>query len=304
MHTLFIFLDGIGLGADDPALNPFAAAHTPALWSLTGGARWLRNTPRLAVNGAVFAPTDPRLGVPGRPQSATGQAAIFTGRNVPAELGEHYGPRPTPAIRSILAEDNLLKRLVAAGKRLAFLDAYPPRFFDAVGRGKRLLSALQQAVFEAGVPLRGEEDLRAGRAFSADFTGQGWRDVLGFGDTPVWSPEEAGARLADEARGYDFSLISTWITDEIGHRGPLAQGVAFLELFDRVLAGLLRAWDTKNDLIILTSDHGNLEDVAIRQHTENDVPTLAIGAERHTFADGLAALTDITPGVLRALGVA
>lgn len=303
MHSLFIFLDGIGLGADDPALNPFAAARTPALWSLTGGAPWLRATPRMAANGAVFVPTDPRLGVPGRPQSATGQATIFTGRNVAAELGEHYGPRPTPAIRHILAEDNLIKRLVAAGRRVAFLDAYPPRFFDAVRRGKRLLSALQQAVFEAGVPLRGVEELRAGRAFSADFIGQGWRDMLGFSDTPVFAPEEAGARLASVAQDYDFSLISTWITDEIGHRGPLERGVAFLELFDRVLSGLLSVWDTRNGLIILTSDHGNMEDVTVRQHTQNDVPTVAIGAERNTFAEGLAALTDITPGVLRALKV-
>jgi hypothetical protein len=303
MHILFIFLDGIGLGANDPTLNPFAAAHTPAMWSLSDGLPWLCSTPRLAANGAAFVPTDPRLGVPGRPQSATGQAAIFTGRNVPAELGEHYGPRPTPAIRSILAQDSLLKRLVAAGKRVAFLDAYPPRFFEAVQRGKRLLSALQQAVFEAGVPLRGEEELRAGLAFSADFTGHGWRDVLGFSDTPVFAPEEAGARLATIAQDYDFSLVSTWITDEIGHRGPLERGVAFLELFDRVLSGLLGAWDAQNGTIILTSDHGNMEDVTIRQHTENDVPTVAVGAGRHTFAEGLAALTDIAPGVLRTLNV-
>src|SRR5450432_2520807 len=115
MHILLIFIDGIGLGADDPATNPFAVAQTPTLHALAGGQRWLRSTPRTESARAIFIPTDPRLGVPGRPQSATGQATIMTGRNVPAEIGEHYGPRPTERIRGILAEGNLYKSLAARG---------------------------------------------------------------------------------------------------------------------------------------------------------------------------------------------
>jgi hypothetical protein len=301
MHILLIFLDGIGLGVDDPMVNPFAAADTPTLHALAGGSPWLASTPRHDSDRAMFIPTDPRLGVPGRPQSATGQAAILTGRNVPAEMGEHYGPRPSPAIRRILAEDNLFKRLAAQGRRSAYLDAYPPGFFETVRRGKRLLSAIQQAAYEGGVPIRTIEDLYAGRAFSADFTGHGWREVLGFGDAPLLSPTEAGERLAEQAREYDFSLFSTWITDEIGHRGPFEHAVAYLERFDQVMAGLLDAWDDDEGLIVITSDHGNLEDLSIRHHTENDVPTVVIGAARHAFAEGLAALTDIMPRTLAAL---
>ncbi len=301
MHILLIFLDGIGLGEDDPATNPFAAARTPTLAALAGGQRWLRSTPRTDSGRALFLPTDPRLGVPGRPQSATGQAAIVTGRNVPAEVGGHYGPRPTPEIRAILAEDNVFKRVTAQGKRGAFLDAYPPGFFQAVNRGKRLRSSLQQAVHEGGIPTRGLEDLQAGRALSADFTGQGWRDFLGYANTPVITPARAGVRLAELARSADLSLFSTFVTDEIGHRGPLERGVAYLELFDGVMAGLLESWNDDEGLIIITSDHGNMEDLSIRQHTENDVPTVVIGAARHAFAEGFLALTDITPGILRLL---
>src|SRR5690606_16097721 len=76
-HVLLIFLDGIGLGDDDPATNPFAAAHTPTPNALAGGHNWLRTTPRIDTGRALFIPTDPRLAVPGRPQSATGQAAIL-----------------------------------------------------------------------------------------------------------------------------------------------------------------------------------------------------------------------------------
>ena len=301
-HVLLIFLDGVGLGDDDPATNPFAAAHTPTLDALAGGQPWLRTTPRLDSGRALFIPTDPRLSVPGRPQSATGQAAILTGRNVPREIGEHYGPRPNAAVRAILDEDNLFKRLVALGYRAAAVDAYPPRFFAAIRRGKRLPSSMQHAVLSAGLRLFDENDVYAGTGMSVDWTGEGWREHLGYSDTPIYGQYEAGVRLAQIAQQRDFTLFSHWITDEIGHRGPLERGVALLELFDRVMAGLLDTWDDRQGLVIITSDHGNMEDLSTRHHTTNDVPTVAIGAERHRFADGLHDLTGIAPGILRVLG--
>ena len=100
MHILMIFLDGIGLGTDNPSSNPFSVAQTPTLLKLTNNRRWLANTGRQSSERALFIPTDPRMGVPGRPQSGTGQAAIVTGRNIPQLVGEHYGPKPNlvPAI--------------------------------------------------------------------------------------------------------------------------------------------------------------------------------------------------------------
>lgn len=302
MHILLIFLDGIGLGPDDPTSNPFAAAKTPTLWALAGGQKWLRDTPRTETERAIFIPTDARFGVPGRPQSATGQAAILTGRNVPAEIGEHYGPKPNAAIRAILAQDaNLFRQVRARGLKAGLLDAYPPRFFDGIDSGKRLRSSIQQAAYEAGVPILGEDALRRGDALSVDWTGEGWREMLGYDDTPIYSPAEAGARLGKLACNYHFSFFSHWLTDEIGHRGPLERGVAILELFDDVMAGLLDSWNDADGLIVITSDHGNMEDLSTRHHTDNEVPTVIIGRERAAFAKDFHALTDITPRVMQLL---
>lgn len=303
-RVLLIFLDGIGLGDDDPTLNPFAAAHTPTLNMLAGGRRWLRDTPRVDTGRALFIPTDPRLGVAGRPQSATGQAAILTGRNVAAAIGEHYGPRPNRPVRAILDADNLFKRLTAHGKSAALINAYPPGFFRALESGRRLPSSIQQAVLAAGLPLFTEREIYAGTALSPDWTGEGWRNELGYSDTPLYGRAEAGAKLAALAMQRDFTFFSHWVSDVIGHRGPFERGVALLELFDAVMAGLLDAWDDNAGLIVITSDHGNMEDLSVRKHTQNDVPTVAIGAARHLFADGLHDLTGITPGVLRVMGVA
>ena len=300
-HVLLMFIDGVGLGDDDPTVNPFAAAHTPTLDLLAGGQHWLRTTAPVDTGRALFIPTDPRLGLPGRPQSATGQATIVTGRNVPAEIGEHYGPRPNPAVRAILDQGSVFKRVTEVGGTAALINAFPPRFFAAVERGKRLPSSIQYAALAAGLRLFGEDDLYAQAAMSPDWTGEGWRAELGYSDTPLYAPEAAGVHLAGLAQQREFTFFEHWVTDVIGHRGPFERGVAVLELFDAVMAGLLSAWDDAHDLIVITSDHGNLEDLSLRHHTTNDVPTVVIGAARHTFAAGLHDLTGITPGVLRVL---
>jgi 2,3-bisphosphoglycerate-independent phosphoglycerate mutase len=298
---LLIFVDGIGLGEDDPATNPFAAANTPTLHYLAGGQRWLKSTPRIESERAIFLPTDTRFGIAGRPQSASGQAVILTGRNVPAEIGEHYGPKPNPPIRAILAEDNLFKQLTTQGKRAALLDAYPPPFFVGIDSGRRLRSSIQEAAFQGNVPILTADELIAGRALSPDWTGHGWREHLGYADTPIYTPAESGIQMARLARNHDFSLFSTWISDEIGHKGEYAKGIEFLELFDAVMAGLLDVWNDEEGLIIITSDHGNMENLSIRQHTENDVPTVVIGNARHQFAENFVSLMDITPHILSLL---
>ncbi|MCS7071683.1 MAG: hypothetical protein NZM00_09270, partial [Anaerolinea sp.] len=294
-HILLIFLDGIGLGSDDAALNPFALAQLPTLHQLTGGQRWLRGLEPLQTDRASFTPTDPRMGVAGRPQSASGQAAILTGKNIPALIGEHYGPRPNEAIRQFLAEDNFFLRMVQMGKTAALLEAYPPRWHDAVNSGKRLRSSYQHAAHVAGLPLFDETHIYNREALAVDWTGQGWRSELGYTDTPVYSPEEAGRLMVTISRRYDFAFFSHWLTDMIGHRGTLGEGVQILELFDRVMAGALAEWQDDEGLMIITSDHGNLEDLSHGKHTDNDVPTIVIGRGSAEFVAGIHTLADLVP---------
>ena len=294
-HILLIFLDGIGLGQNDPTTNPFAAATTPTLDALANGHRWLRDTGYQISERAVFVPTDPRMDMPGKPQSASGQAAILTGKNVPALIGEHYGPRPNPPIRQILTEDNFFKQVTRRGKRAALLEGYPPRFHEAINSGKRLRSSYQEALFAAGLPLFGEDLIYSGDALAVDWVGEGWRKELGYTDTPIYEPRAAGIKMVEIARRYDFAFFAHWVTDVIGHRGSVADGARNLEIFDGVMSGVLDVWDDSEGLIIITSDHGNMEDMSHTKHTENDVPTVVIGAGKEEFAMGVKTLADISP---------
>ncbi len=186
MHVLFIFLDGVGLGVDDPNINPFAHIEMPFLQSLLGGQKLLANSAPYVGERATLLPLDAALGVNGLPQSATGQAVLLTGINIPQEIGEHYGPKPNPAVAKYILNGNLFSKTIKAGKTAALLNAYPPRYFDGVDSGKRLYSAIPLAVTSAGLSLFDKDDYYAGRALSADFIGNGWRDMLGFPDAPIY----------------------------------------------------------------------------------------------------------------------
>lgn len=297
MRVLFIFLDGIGLGDNNPETNPFARAEMPNLNRLLDGRSLLKESAPFQGEFASLLAVDPSVGVSGLPQSATGQAILLTGKNIPAELGYHYGPKPNPAVASYLSDETLFSEILKAGKRAALLNAYPPRYFDGVNSGKRLYSSIPLAVTKAGIPLFKHDDLFAGRAMSADFTGEGWRTMLGFLDAPVMDPGQAGQKLGSLAKEYDFSLFEYWASDYAGHGQEMDTAVRLMETFDGVLGGLVEAWE--EGLVLVTSDHGNMEDLSTRKHTAADVPALVIGdaTAREEFTRGLKDLTDIAPAI-------
>lgn len=296
-RVIFLFLDGVGLGSDDPAQNPLATSY-PTLSRLLDGHTPVQSTGRLSTAHAELIPTDAQMGIPGRPQSATGQAALVSGVNAPQRLGEHYGPRPDERVRAILEESNIFADLHSRMRSTYFCNAYPQRYFDAVQRGKRLLSAVPYAATRGGQNLPDYADLAAGRALSADFVGQGWRDELGYADAPVYSPIEAGAQLWRIAWNYHFTFFEHWLTDVLGHGQALEKAIANFQVFDGFLAGLLAAADLEQTLIIITSDHGNVEDCSHGKHTENPALTLLLGSHRREVAEGVTALNDFAPRIV------
>jgi 2,3-bisphosphoglycerate-independent phosphoglycerate mutase len=303
MRVLFIFLDGVGLGANDPETNPLASVVMPNLQGLLGGNKLLAATAPFEGERATLLALDAGLGVNGLPQSATGQAVLLTGINVPSEIGEHYGPKPNPAVARFLLSGNLFIELTKTGRKSALLNAYPPRYFEGVDSGKRLYSAIPLAVTSAGIPLFTKDDLFAGQALSADFTGAGWKGMLGFPDAPSLSAHGAGSKLAELAAHYDFSLFEYWASDYAGHKQDMPWAIEQFEIFDGVLGGLLENWNDNEGLILITSDHGNMEDLSTRRHTNAKVPALLFGSKkaRADFSSGLGDLTGIYEGILKTI---
>lgn len=315
MKVLFLFLDGIGLGTNDSQVNPFAKVEMPHLQGLLGGNKLvvetlsetslkaLRNSGILETERATLLALDAGLGVDGLPQSATGQATLLTGINVSAEIGYHYGPKPNQEVAAYIRNGNLFSTLSKDGYKSALLNAYPPGYFTGIQSGRRLFSAIPLAVTSAGIPLKTLEDLQEGHALSADFTAQGWRERLQLPETPVLTPKQAGERLANLMNDYDLAIFEYWLSDYAGHHQDMQAAQSLLETFDQVLGGLLEAWDDKQGLILITSDHGNMEDLSTRRHTANPVPALLIGDPifRQDFAADLTDIIGVTPAILKSI---
>jgi 2,3-bisphosphoglycerate-independent phosphoglycerate mutase len=299
MRVLFIFLDGIGLGENNPETNPFTQAKMPNLNQLLDGRSLIKDAAPFHGEHASILGLDPAVGENGLPQSATGQAIFLTAKNIAAELGYHYGPKPNPAVAAYLNNGTLFSDFAKAGKKATLLNAYPPRYFDGIDSGKRLYSSIPLAVTNAGIPLFKHEDLFAGHALSADFTGEGWRTMLGFIDAPVMDADEAGRKLGTLAKEYDFSLFVYGASVYAGHKQEMDDAIRLMETFDEVIGGLVDVWS--DGLILITSDHGNMEDLSTRKHTDANVPAVVIGDKfaREEFTRDMKDLTDIAHAIRR-----
>ena len=300
MGLLIVFLDGVGLGADDPVTNPLAAAPMPVLRGLLGGA----GLTRAALDRPAYIPPttlvalDATLGVAGLPQSGTGQATLWSGINVAARIGRHSGPYAPPQAREILLSNNLFQAAAHHPRAAAFANAYPPRYLDRLERGTARQSVTALAAYLGGATLRGPDELRQGEAVSAFVTNELWATRLGVVGMPEVTAFEAGENLARLARRHAVTVFEFFATDMAGHRRDPELTTTSLERIDGLLGGVVATLDPARDLLLVTSDHGNLEDATSSEHTLNPAPGLVWGAGAFDMAARLASLADVTPTAL------
>jgi hypothetical protein len=202
-------------------------------------------------------------------------------------------------MRAFVEADNLLRRARGAGRRVTFANAYTRGYLDDVAAGRRRASMTTTMARSAGLRFRLVADLERAQAVTWDYC----RDLAagsGMEVTPI-DAATAGAHLAGIAAGADLTLHETFLTDLAGHLKRGVEPRRAVERLDGVVAGLVEAADP--DLTwVLTSDHGNLEDVSVSTHTRNPVPLLAVGPAAPLFA-GAGSILEVTPRVLAALGV-
>lgn len=292
--VLLFFIDGLGVGSDEPDVNPVASGDYPTL-TLTATRR---PASRAGLTPVLAHGVDASLGIPGLPQSATGQTSILTGVNAPAVMGRHVSGFPGPTLRAILAEHSILKRIREAGRSPSFLNAYGTTFFQTEP-SKRRLSATSLATIASGVPFRTLDDLLAGRGVVHDLTH--WRMRERGYDVPLRTPEEAGTIIAEQAMAQDFSLFEYFETDRAGHDQDVERARHCLSDLDRALETVLMRADLEQLAVVVVSDHGNVEDGTVRTHTLNPAHFALWGT--WTPKQAPERLTDIAALCFEALGL-
>ena len=294
IKVVLIFVDGLGLGEDNPETNPCAGKELELLSCFENGGKVIP-----VPKGGFLVPTDATLGIEGIPQSATGQTTILTGINAAQLLGKHLKGFPNAVLRQVLKKQSLLKRVSKMGLRPAFINAYGPLFFKLSEKIKWRLSTTTVATLSADIDFYGISDIRERRSIYHDFTNS-HLIARGF-DVPNFSAEDAGmilARMADEA---DLVLYEYFLTDKAGHSQNMGKASAILTQLERFLHSFLGTANLTKTLVILTSDHGNVENLSVKTHTRNKVMTLLWGRAADTIKDSIKSITDITPTILHIL---
>ncbi len=285
VKILFLFIDGVGIrppAADNP-VNPEVCPTLCRLFQ------------------EHMKPIDACLGVEGLPQSATGQATMFTGLNCPAAMGKHCEGFPGPALRQMIDENNLFLQLKKRGKKVKFADAYlidsPEEL--AMRRFKSVTTVMALTTPEVITTV---DDLMDDRAVMQDLTRETIQDK--YPDIPVIQPQRAAEHLFALASKYDFTLYEFFQTDVSGHSMDYARACAVLRTYDSFLTALVRFTEAAGITLVMTSDHGNIEDISERGHTRNPIPFVAFGPREAQLRAQVESLVDVTPAILDAFSLA
>ncbi len=294
MAIIFVFLDGLGL-APAASTNPLAEAPMPVLRALLGGPLTSEQVQERST--LLLRPIDATLGVDGLPQSGTGHVALLVGVNAPALHGKHQPYFPPVALRPLLAEQSIFRRARAAGLRAAFANAFSAGYWQAIETRRIRRSASIIAAEGADLHLRTLDDLAAGTALSWDITGEAVHHRGEGLAIPQIDPTEAGRRLSNLAHTNELVFFESFLPDLAAHGrlGPDAVPET-LRRIDALIGGLL-ATCKPTDTLLITSDHGNLEDTSTRIHTRNPVPLLVVGPAVPKFA-GVQRIDQIADAIM------
>ncbi|ANE42556.1 metalloenzyme domain protein [Deinococcus puniceus] len=256
---LWLALDGVG--------HPLDAVGPDSIWDQP------LSTLRPLIDAGQAL--DTTLGVPGLPQSGTGQACWLTGIDAVRVMGEHFGPHPGPTLQRLLRESALPVRLAQVGARVALANHYPPPYFEAQARRPRM-GCFPFSFLAAGSPLNppGVPPVPATLGLSY---AEPWPPVR-----PLDEMFRLGESLAASAQTHDLLAADLWFSDSLGHLGSLptrpavaAAARAYLARVDALLAGALQV----GARVLLTSDHGNAENLTVKAHTLARVPFAAAGLQ-------------------------
>lgn len=281
MKILFLFIDGVGI-RESSVDNPVNPEVCPTLC-------------RLVANHAK--PIDACLGVDGLPQSATGQATMFTGVNCPKAMGRHCEGFPSPALRTIIEENNLFLQLKKRGRRVRFADAYLIDSPDDLA-ARRFKSVTTVMALTTPETISTVDDLMNDEAVMQDITRETIQDR--YPDVSVVTPQRAAEHLFGIALENDFTLFEFFQTDVSGHSLDYSRACLVLRTYDKFLSSLVRYTETAGITLVATSDHGNVEAMQERGHTRNPVPFIAFGPRESFLRDRVSSLMDVTPAVLSA----
>lgn len=137
-------------------------------------------------------------------------------------------------------------------------------------------------------------------------------NVRSYDRIPAMSGEKLTRIIVDRMarKQNDFIVVNYPNLDMIGHTGNFKAAVTAAEFLDRQIAILLKAVLKRKGLLLLTSDHGNVEEMVDvgtgamdTQHSKHPVPLTIAGSKLPSRHLAHGRLADVAPTLLAAVGL-
>jgi hypothetical protein len=207
------------------------------------------------------------MGIPGLPQSATGHTSLYTGINAPQLINKHLFGFPNQALRNILQNHSLFVKLVAQGYTCKFMNAFRPIFFTTPEIFKNLrMSATTEMNRYASLPFCDFHQIRKKRALYHEYSNIDLKK-MGF-DLPQFDAADAAQILISESQKFDLVLYEYFLTDFVGHARDMNRAISEIHKVENLISALIEKINQTTTLIVV-SDHGNIEDLRTKSHTQN-----------------------------------
>ncbi|MBN1646480.1 MAG: hypothetical protein JW874_00485 [Spirochaetales bacterium] len=287
MGLLLFFIDGIGVQK-----NRFVSNGIEELFGGLMGPFTLSDlepgTPVYFSGGGATA-VDAVLGVSGLPQSATGQASIFTGINAQKFLGFHQTALPDRKLAALVLEKSLLKELKHRGYAVTSANLYSRQFFESRRHArKNRFPVSTLSIAAADIPFRFYDDYLRDKTVFADISNTLLKK-RGM-DIPEISPAKAASNMLNILARYDFVFFEYFMTDLYGHKRDAEALRIEVAKINSFLGAIL---EPGGHDVLIVSDHGNAEDLSVADHTFNKVPVILFGDSRRRQQDFLEGLDGI-----------
>jgi hypothetical protein len=265
----YFFIDGLGLdkpGEDNPVSDLFQSSLS--------GYRLEKLSSAAIFDRGVIVPLDPVQGVPGLPQSATGQTSLYTGINAQKVVGHHLTAIPNKKLIRLIRDRSLLKKLKDGGISVTSANLYSEEFFKRRSiMKKNMFPVSTLSIKAADIPFRMINEYSEKKALSADITNR-FMNERGWGIDMI-TPEEGAQRIYNILEENQAVFFEYFMTDIYGHkRNREALDIRKKEL-DGFLFSLLKIISENPEIsVLIVSDHGNVEDFSTGNHTSNPVPLI------------------------------
>ncbi len=139
-------------------------------------------------------------------------------------------------------------------------------------------------------------------------------DVKSYDETPLMNSTELAKTVLVNLKNkeHDFTVLNFAAPDMLGHTGNLAAGIKCCEGIDNLLSRIVRAYLKARGTVIVTADHGNIEEMVNlktdeidTEHSTNPVPFILVNDKargRVKLREG-GILGDIAPTILELIGL-